>query len=730
VLALCAACWPAPADEVDSGNAGPVIAAVTAADAAYTIGGYTSKVSVAQAESIDFHVSNPTPASGEIRVYRQGTTLQLMTTIGNVYAGAYSCDGKYTEGCGWPAAASLTVPPDWPSGAYIAQIVTVNGARNMIFWVREDDPGSTARLLFLSSVNTHQAYNDYGGGSLYGFPPTALAQKVSFNRPYTSGVGKFQMWEQKAIPWLESNGYAVEYATTYDLEFHPDLMSHYDVVMVAGHSEYWTWGARHQVDEFVKNGGRFINLSGNTMWWQIRYEDDGRTLVVYKNWNNDPLKSSQDATDNPGDYPILDSPLAITGLYWPYGGYPGGDGDGYYAVHTDHWIFEGTGVTENQLIGKGPTKETSIHDKESDGMPFNCAADGSTILGAPGYSGIDNFTVLGLTTVYSKQRDLDIFTMMGIYTRPGGGALFTAGATGWARALNDPVVAQMTRNVLDRFLAGDVPAEPHNPDTDYFVYDRFNCYDVGRDRFTSTLWKADIARNNFARSKGAALIDLKPSCGYQGSGLEVKMGSAANAWFTLNLRPNWATTDTLYSHFYLKLTDLALGEGKVINLMQQSHDDLTDEPPASLRLQGRRQGGELQLRYQPTTANLPWVTVPSDRFFLVETGVDRQTGRVALWIDGAGYDETLDLASIPALNRFDVGFIMPPSGLTGYYCVDELILDDERFDGLPDLTPTPTATAPATDTPTPTATATPTVEPTPTVAPVTEWLVYISHVSR
>ncbi len=756
ILVLVSACSPASQETEESGNAGPVITGVDAIDATYNFGGYTSKVSVAQGESIDFHVSNATPATGQILIYREGATDKLMATIPNVMAGAYDCQGKYATGCDWPVAASFTVPLDWPSGVYIAQISTSNGKRSMIFWVREDDPGSTARLLFLSSVNTHQAYNDYGGGSLYGFGETELSTKLTLNRPYNGGVGKYNMWEAKFIPWLENAGYDVEYATTYDLEFHPDLLSHYDVAMVAGHSEYWTWDMRQRVDEFIENGGRFVNLAGNVMWWQIRFEDDGRTLVGYKNYKKDPIQTAQGTTDTPDDYPILDSPIKLTGLFWPYGGYPSGNGDGYYAVKTDHWVYEGTGVKENQLIGKGASKETSIHDKESDGMPFNCAADGSTILGAPGYSGIDNFTVLGLTTVYSKQRDLDNFTMMGITTRPGGGALFNAGTTGWVLGLKEPAIDRMTRNVLDRFLAGDVPTEPHNPDTDYFVYDRFNCYDVGRDRFTSQQWKADVAYNNFVMRKGPATIDLTTTCGYSGSGLQVNAASGtASTTYTLNLRPDWAATDRLYAHFYLKLTNLGLPEGKTVTLTQEYHDTFTATPPAAMVLQARKQGGVFQMRYQPAAANLPWVNVPADRFFLVETGLDRTTGRVALWIDGAGYDQTVDLSAVPALNRYDLGAIKPTASMTGYYCMDELILDETRYGEPPLPTPTPTATGqPGSPTPTatttlmpeptepggevdltPTAAATATITATPTATATQEggqppeWKVYLGYVS-
>ncbi|WP_374687306.1 N,N-dimethylformamidase beta subunit family domain-containing protein [Promineifilum sp.] len=704
----------APAAESgESGDAGPI---TTGSVVTYNFGGYASKVSVAQGESLDFHISLDAGSTTDISIYREGTPRRLMKTMTGVTAGTYDCNGLYAAGCDWPVAASLTVPTDWPSGAYVAEFKAGSTRqRKIIFWVREDNPGSTARILFLSSVNTHQAYNAYGGGSLYGFGDSVKATKVSFDRPFENGVGKYAFWEAVAIPWLEANGYAVEYATTYDLHFHPDLLSHYDVAMVAGHSEYWTWDARQQLRRFLDEGGRFLSLSGNTMWWQVRYEDDGRTMVGYKDWKKDPEKDRTLNTNNPWDHTIYDTPFTYTGLHWPYGGYPGANGDGYYAVNTSHWIYEGTGVTENKLIGKGSSLETSIHDKESDGMAFNCATDGSTLLGPLGNTGTPhNFTILGLTTVYSNMRDLDNFTMMGIYTTPAGGALFSAGTTGWANGLSDPTIGRITRNVLDRFLAGNFPAEPEKPDTAYYLYDRFNCYDIARGRFKSTAWQSDIARNNFYESSGSGASRLTLACGVDGAGMEFK--PVGETRYQSQVRPNWARADALYSHFYMKLSGLTLASGNTFNVLQQYADDRTAEPLPLMELQLQRQGNSFQMRYQPVGGNLPWVNVPSDRFFLVETGWNRLTGRVALWIDGAGYDQTANLSAMPALNRVDLGSMRVKGGVSGLYCLDEFIVDGHRFGYPPDPGPTPTATptSTATATPTATATATTTLTPSPT----------------
>ena len=689
-------------------------------------GGYTSKVSVVPGESLDFHISNGRAGAYSLSIYREGDTRTLMATIPDIQTVEHGCAGRSETGCRWPAAATFTVPRDWPTGIYTVDIPrSGGGAYKMFFLVREANPGTGGRVLFLASVNTYHAYNSYGGASLYDTPEGDKVPQVSFDRPYDGGgVGLYGRWEHHFVEWAEAAGYPMAYAATYDLEFQPNLLAGYDVVVIAGHSEYWSWNMRRQLEAYIAGGGRFVNLSGNTMWWQVRFEDNGRTMVGYKDWRRDPVKTREGSTDMNWDYPINDTSFTLTGLHWPYGGYPGSNGDGFYAVNTGHWVYNGTGLRENDLFGKGPTRDTSIHDKESDGLAFNCAADGATILGPVTSTGTPgNFTILGLTPVLSKQRKLETVAMMGLYTTPGGGAVFSAGTTGWALGLEQAAVDRITRNVLDGFLAARVPPEPDGADAEYYHYDRFNCHDLSRGRFSAGQWQPYAARSNFTKWEGSENSQLTPACGVEGSGMKLTPGGATR--YMIQVRPNWAGTDSLYTHFYLKLTDLTLRNGQVFNLMQQYADERHTEPAAQMVLQVRREGTALQMRYQPVGQNLPWVDAPSDRFFLVETGWNRLTGRVALWIDGAGYDQRLALAAMPALNRHDVGGMSAGDGPAGgSYCLDELILDDSRLSYPTDPTPTPSATPRESATPSPsptaTATSTATATATPTASPTAE----------
>ena len=92
--------------------------------------------------------------------------------------------------CGnWSESASWAVPADAVSGVYIAKLVRTDngGASHIPFVVRND--ASHSDLLFQTSDTTWQAYNAYGGNSLYsGGPGTnpGRAYKVSYNRPFTT----------------------------------------------------------------------------------------------------------------------------------------------------------------------------------------------------------------------------------------------------------------------------------------------------------------------------------------------------------------------------------------------------------------------------------------------------------------------------------------------------------------------------------------------------------------
>src|SRR6185503_14629675 len=88
---------------------------------------------------------------------------------------------------------SLTIPSNWVTGVYLAKLTSSTGNSSFIFFVVRDDGGSED-VLFQTSVTTYQAYNTWGGLSLYNNDltnktpyPYAHATKVSFDRPFNPG---------------------------------------------------------------------------------------------------------------------------------------------------------------------------------------------------------------------------------------------------------------------------------------------------------------------------------------------------------------------------------------------------------------------------------------------------------------------------------------------------------------------------------------------------------------
>jgi hypothetical protein len=259
--------------------------------------GYASRVSVYPGESISFHLRSSAP-----HYCLDGTIFRVsgdLTPVwsGSVLAGpAGTPPNAYEIGCGWPAGLSLTIPQNWRSGVYLARFASSVGfsgqpATEIVFVVKAAAPGTNSKILFQLAVNTYQAYNYWGGKSLYGYNSSddVEADKVSFNRPTTSDATFFS-WEHQFVRWLELNGFEIEYATNVDLHAERDLLDNYGLLLSVGHDEYWSKEMRDHVEAFIGNGGNVAFFSGNVCWWQVRFEDDNRTMVCYRDAAQDPCR--------------------------------------------------------------------------------------------------------------------------------------------------------------------------------------------------------------------------------------------------------------------------------------------------------------------------------------------------------------------------------------------------------------------------------------------------------
>jgi RTX calcium-binding nonapeptide repeat (4 copies) len=270
------------------------------------IEGYTTP-SVTPGDTLEFHVSTTPDADYRVLVYRAGY-------YGGVGARRVaclpSCDGAAAgserpiptaspEGlvhAGWPVSQGIAVTPDWVSGYYFAHFQLTSGpfagrVTTTWFLVREAPGARRAPILVQGSPTTWQAYNGWGGGSLYEFnsPNGRRAAKIAFDRPYQQPLEQRpQALELPLARFLEENGYDVAYQADVDTARDPGSVVGRKLVAVAGHSEYWSKTIR---DAFEMARGAGVNLAffgANAAYWQVRYEDDFRTIVGYKSPAWDP----------------------------------------------------------------------------------------------------------------------------------------------------------------------------------------------------------------------------------------------------------------------------------------------------------------------------------------------------------------------------------------------------------------------------------------------------------
>src|SRR3989454_5981130 len=199
--------------------------------------------------------------------------------------------------CGnWAISASWTVPSSATSGIYFAKLLRLDTgeASPIIFVVRKDS--SHSDILVQTSDTTWQAYNDYGGNSLYSGNPVGRAYKVSYNRPVNDFLSNFFSNEYNIIRWLEANGYDVSYFSGVDRVRNGSLITQHRVFMSVGHDVFWSGGQRANVEAARDAAVNLAFFSGNEVVWKTRWEAgiDGtnspyRTLVCYKERFADPV---------------------------------------------------------------------------------------------------------------------------------------------------------------------------------------------------------------------------------------------------------------------------------------------------------------------------------------------------------------------------------------------------------------------------------------------------------
>lgn len=427
------------------------------------IEGYANRTSVSPGQSISFLV-NTASATYTIDIYRigwyggaggrlmrsSGSRKGVKQTIPTPNATTGLCE------CRWTAPWSVSIPSGstgWVSGYYLAKLTTKEGKQSHIPFVVRDDTRA-ANYLVQASVTTWQAYNNWGGKSLYDYNSSnnKRASKVSFNRPYNvygsvDFYNPWSGWELNNLRFFEREGYDVKYVTNIDIHEDPGRLYAANAFISSGHDEYWSMAMRDNIEYIPNEGISLAFLGANAAYWQVRFEGGSvnganRTMVCYKDVALDPVSSSTSA-----------SVRATATAKWrevDQGGYTRPEaaliGVQYYfdpvnvdmiVKNTSHWLFAGTGLKDGDRL---PGLVGYEADQLAPESPSNIVVLAEAPVSTPYLSGFHNMTV---------------------YDHPGNALVFATGSMQWSWGLDtfstdghpnleSPAAKQIMKNLMVR----------------------------------------------------------------------------------------------------------------------------------------------------------------------------------------------------------------------------------------------------------------------------------------
>ncbi|CAD5373927.1 conserved hypothetical protein [Rubrivivax sp. A210] len=451
------------------------------------IEGYAAATSVARGGVIGLHVHTRAP-QWVLEVFRIGwyqglgarRVLGPLTLPGRAQPMPAMDPDSGLVDCAWEQShalrtASADEPGGWTSGVFLARLTAADsGAQSYIFFVVRDDERDAALHVQLG-LTTYQAYNAWGGKSLYhwGSSEGRRASKVSFNRPFAAnaqnpaaaygmGAGEFlcnlqphperygpsnAAWDCNLLRWLEREGWDVAYGTNLDTHAAPPRRCRGWIS--SGHDEYWTRAMRDHVEAARDAGIHLGFFSANSAYWQVRLEPSpasgtaDRIMVCHKKAKADPLYSRANtslATDKWRSAAVGRPEEQLIGVMYVADPV---DGD-IVVTRPEHWVFAGTGLAAgDRLPGLLGYEVDAAQGQGPAGLEI-LASSPWTTLTEPVQQGLSN---------------------MSVYTAPSGALVFATGSIQWAWGLDDfnapalrssrlnPAAQQITRNVLRR-LAG------------------------------------------------------------------------------------------------------------------------------------------------------------------------------------------------------------------------------------------------------------------------------------
>ena len=299
----------------------------------------------------------------------------------------------------WPVTDTFAAGSNWVSGSYMIRFVLTSGPRvglaSWTFLIVREPAARTSQILVQVPVNTWEAYNAWGGKSPYDTKIRQRMYRVSFDRPYGAEAQSPLWYEIQLVRFLERNGY--------------------------------------------------------TGYWQLKYEDGGRTLFGYKSlYDPEPNLRLKTATFRDVGRPESEL-MAVQHQFILPPQFAQHDYTVTEAARNDPW-FAGTGLSPGDTIKDALGPEYDVINP----FPNSCVKPGLKVL----------FHFQGYPTMQNGDAVR--------FTAPSGAQVFASGAQRFTWALDtwgtaqfghaapaNPGVQRFMQNALGALTQPAPPARIH-----------------------------------------------------------------------------------------------------------------------------------------------------------------------------------------------------------------------------------------------------------------------------
>ncbi len=435
----------------------------------HAIEGFADRVGVAPGEPVRLFVSTTAPGytvtAFRIGAYQGSDARAVWVSprqVGEVQAAPVVQPPTHTVVAPWHP--STTVATDgWDPGDYLLRLDAdgATGQRFVPLTVRT--PSNAGRVVVLNAVTTWQAYNQWGGYSLYKGPDgkrTSRSRAVSFDRPFEAGMqgaGQFLEFELAFLRVAERSGVPLGYATDADLHADPHLLDGARAVVTLGHDEYWSTAMRTAATAARDRGVNLAFFGGNEIYRHIRLAPtalgNDRLEINYKSAEEDPIARTDpaEATQDWRQPPDPRPESVLVGGY--YSCFPGRAD--LVATDAGNWLLAGIVRDGEHLPGVVGVEYSNVNLSVPTPRPIEVLFHSPVVCG---------------TTKRAEFSDVTF------YTTGSGAGVFSAGTQDWVCGI-DPgclgggragrvgqVLSAVTTRLLQQFAAG--PAGVAHPAAD------------------------------------------------------------------------------------------------------------------------------------------------------------------------------------------------------------------------------------------------------------------------